>query len=324
MYQRILVPLDGSATAEQAIPYARLLSQGFKASIDLLRVIDGPTAGSADLDQGTASEQLAERVQAGEYLANLAGSLRSEGLEVASSILEGNPASTIVTESEKAPGTLVVISTHGRSGITRWVMGSVADKVLHATRAPMLMVRCQETESQESESRETESVGTVHVREVIVPLDGSELAEQALPHAVAVARALGLKTTLLRVTPSAGDYFKYMDYPPSNYEDLAQEVDADAVQYLDNICRRIKLEGAGEIEERLIHGSAALAIADYVKEVPDCLVAMTTHGRSGIGRWVMGSVADRVIRHSGSPVLVVRAEGVNPPPVIPPSLIPRI
>jgi nucleotide-binding universal stress UspA family protein len=178
----------------------------------------------------------------------------------------------------------------------------------------MLMVRC--TESGPGDS--------VNLREVIVPLDGSELAEQALPHAVAVARALGLKTTLLRVTPSAGDYFKYLDYPPSNYEDLSKEVDADAVQYLDNINRRIKLEGVAQTEERLIHGSAAFAITDFVKEVPDSLVAMTTHGRSGIGRWVMGSVADRVIRHSGSPVLVVRAEEVNLPPISQFSLIPRV
>jgi nucleotide-binding universal stress UspA family protein len=321
MYQRILVPLDGSATAEQAIPYARLLSKGFKASIELLQVIDGPAEDPAGLAQGAADDQPAERAraQAGEYLANLAGSLRTEGLEVSSSILEGNPASTIVTESEKAPGTLAVISTHGRSGITRWVMGSVSDKVLHATRAPMLIVRCTEPGPGDSVN-----LREVNLREVIVPLDGSELAEQALPHAVAVARALGLKTTLLRVTPSAGDYFKYLDYPPSNYEDLSKEVDADAVQYLDNINRRIKLEGVAQTEERLIHGSAAFAITDFVKEVPDSLVAMTTHGRSGIGRWVMGSVADRVIRHSGSPVLVVRAEEVNLPPISQFSLIPRV
>ena len=145
-----------------------------------------------------------------------------------------------------------------------------------------------------------------------MPLDGSELAEQVLPHAVAVANALGLKATLLRVTPSAGDYFRYMDYPPANYEDLSREVDDDAVQYLDNINRRIKLEGVAQTEERLIHGSAAFAITDFAKEMPHSLVAMTTHGRSGVGRWVMGSVADRVVRHSGGPVLVVRAEETEP------------
>jgi nucleotide-binding universal stress UspA family protein len=248
-----------------------------------------------------------DRQQAEEYLAKIAGPLRSAGLEVSSVTLEGDPAAIIVAESEKAPGTLVAISTHGRSGITRWVMGSVSDKVLHATRAPMLMVRC--VESAPSDSLDLREA---ILREIIVPLDGSELAEQALPHVVAVAKALELKTLLLRVTPSAGDYFKYMDYPPSNYEDLAQEVDADAVQYLDNINRRIKLEGVAQTEERLIHGNAALAITDFVKEVRGSLVVMTTHGRSGIGRWVMGSVADRVVRHSGGPVLVVRAQDTEP------------
>ncbi|HEU0022833.1 MAG TPA: universal stress protein [Dehalococcoidia bacterium] len=304
MYQRILVPLDGSATAEQALPYARLLSTGFKASIELLRVIDGPAVGPVDLEHDAVINQLAEsaRAQAGEYLANVAGSLRAGGLEVVTSILEGDPASIIVTESEKAPGTLIAISTHGRSGITRWVMGSVSDKVLHATRAPMLIVRCAEA---------APSPG-INFSGIIVPLDGSQLAEQVLAPAVAVAKALGLKTTLLRVTPSAGDYFRYMDYPPADYEDLSKEVDDDAVRYLDNINRRIKLEGVAQTEERLIHGNAAFAITDFVKEIPNSLVAMTTHGRSGIGRWVMGSVADRVVRHSGGPVLVVRAEETAP------------
>jgi nucleotide-binding universal stress UspA family protein len=166
----------------------------------------------------------------------------------------------------------------------------------------MLMVRCSESAPGPS----------VIFGGIIVPLDGSELAEQALPAAVAVAKALGLKTTLLRVTPSAGDYFKYMDYPPANYEDLSKEVDDDAAHYLDNINRRLKLEGVARTEGRLIHGSAAFAITDFVKEFPNSLVAMTTHGRSGIGRWVMGSVADRLVRHSGGPVLVVRARETEP------------
>lgn len=304
MYQRILVPLDGSVTAEQVLPYGRLLSKGFNAGITLLHVIDGTTVDQADLEHGAVMNQLAEsaRARAGEYLAGVAGSLRSEGLAVSASILEGNPASVIVAESEKQAGTLVAISTHGRSGITRWVMGSVTDKVLHATRTPMLIVRCGESAPDPS----------ISLSGIIVPLDGSELAEQALPHAVALAKTLGLKTTLLRVTPSAGDYFKYLDYPPANYQDLSREVDDDAVNYLDNINRRIKLEGVAQTEERLIHGNAAFAITDFVKDVPNSLVAMTTHGRSGVGRWVMGSVADRVICHSGGPVLVVRAEETEP------------
>lgn len=304
MYQRILVPLDGSATAEQALPYARLLSKGFKASIELLRVIDSPTADVVDLEHSAIMDQLAEtaKAQAEEYLANVAGSLRTGGLEVSTTILEGDSASSIVSQSEKERGTLVAISTHGRSGLTRWVMGSVSDKVLHATRAPMLIIR----------SEESAPSPDVNISGIIIPLDGSELAEQVLPHAVAVANALGLKATLLRVTPTAGDYFRYMDYPPADYEDLSKEVDDDAVKYLDNINRRVKLGGVSQTEERLIHGSAAFAITDFVKEVPNSLVAMTTHGRSGVGRWVLGSVADRVIRHSGGPVLVVRAEETEP------------
>jgi nucleotide-binding universal stress UspA family protein len=144
---------------------------------------------------------------------------------------------------------------------------------------------------------------------LVVPLDGSALAEQALPLAAGLARKLGLNLTLLRSTPSIGDYFKYAGSPPpARMEDLAQEADDEAAAYLDETGQRLRLEGVSYVEGRLVHGPAEMAITDYVQEVPHCLVAMTTHGRSGIGRWVLGSVADRVIRHSSAPVLVIRGQ----------------
>jgi nucleotide-binding universal stress UspA family protein len=192
------------------------------------------------------------------------------------------------------------MSTHGRSGITRWVMGSITDKVLHATTNPLLIVRAQEPEKSNSE---------VKLTDIIVPLDGSALAEQALPLAASIARDLGLKMTLLQVTPSVENYYPLMGSSRAiyNYDDLVRETDEEAAKYLIQKGSRLRQEGISTVEEQLMHGSAEIAITDYAREVPHCLVAMTTHGRSGMGRWLLGSVADRVIRHSGVPILVVRS-----------------
>jgi nucleotide-binding universal stress UspA family protein len=142
---------------------------------------------------------------------------------------------------------------------------------------------------------------------IVVPLDGSRLAEQVLPLTASITKDMGLKMTLLRVTPAAVDYYGFIDYPLANYDDLAREMNEEAVEYLNQMGRKLRMEGVSPIEERLMHGRAETAIADYAREVPHCLVAMTTHGRSGIGRWLLGSVANRVIRQSGAPVLVIRS-----------------
>jgi nucleotide-binding universal stress UspA family protein len=205
-----------------------------------------------------------------------------------------------VDVAEQQPGTLIAMSTHGRSGLARWALGSVTDKVLHATSNPMLIVRSQDPENFSQD---------VNLTSLLVPLDGSALAERVLPLAAILAKALGLRVTLLRATPSIGDYYQYADSaPPAGVEDLAREVDEEAATYLDDTARRLRLEGVREAEQSLVHGSPEIAVTDYVREVPHCLVAMTTHGRSGIGRWVLGSVADRVIRSSGAPVLVMRSQ----------------
>jgi len=123
-----------------------------------------------------------------------------------------------------------------------------------------------------------------------------------------------LNIILTRVTPSADEYYRFMDQAMTasisseRYEDYASEADADATSYLDQVQARLAKDDVTQVETRLMRGSAADAILDLADGTPDSLVALTTHGRSGIGRWVMGSVADRLVRHSGLPVLVIRAQ----------------
>lgn len=307
MFTRILVPLDGSELAEQSLPYVRLLASAAKIPVDLISVFGSVPPGLAEPEHGLYETQIAASIhdKSVEYLDGIKATLSDTGAIVSCAAHEGNPADHIINEAEKASNTLIVMATHGRSGIGRWMMGSVTDKVLHGTANPLLVTHSREGSAQSSE---------ISLKNVIIPLDGSNLAEQILPHAVPLAQALRLNIILTRVTPSADEYYRFMDQAMTSsisserYEDYATEADADATNYLDQVQARLANDDVTQVETRLMRGSAADAILDLADGTPDSLVAMTTHGRSGIGRWVMGSVADRLVRHSGLPVLVIRAQ----------------
>ncbi len=299
MYKRILVPLDGSELAERVIPYAVSIANAMSSQVSLLRIFDSVPEQWADPTHGRYLDQLTSsfRNEAVNYLERIATPLRREGITVTCSAHEGNPSELIINESSQEADTLIAMSTHGRSGINRWVMGSVTDKVLHGVNEPLLIVRSQEGSPPAS----------IKANNIILPLDGSALSEQVLPHAVSLAKALGASVTLLRSTDIS--YYTQMgeDYPTSMYEDLIQEATVEAEEYLKRISEQLSNEGVGESQSYVRQGEAASTILDLAGDSPSTLVAMCTHGRSGVGRMVLGSVTDRVVRHSNRPVLVIRA-----------------
>ena len=151
---------------------------------------------------------------------------------------------------------------------------------------------------------------------LLVPLDGSPLAEQVLPHVAALAKALKTKVHLVRANPSLGEFHPYMDHYSLDssatvytgmYEEFSREADAQAKEYLHGAKDRLRDMGVASVEENLLKGHAAEVITDLAQEMPRCMVLMSSHGRSGIGRWILGSVADRVVRYGKGPVLIVRA-----------------
>ena len=230
----------------------------------------------------------------------MADVLRDEGIAITTATPTGIPAQAIVDEAEKVPDTLIAMSGHGRSGVARWWLGSVADRVLHLTNNPMLIVRSHGPKALTHADR---------FDRVVVPVDGSELAEQVLPHVVHMACGLGLTVELVSVI-SARAEFRQMAVPEvynPAYENIARQAEEDSSRYLSQLAASLRAQGVPAVEERLLHGDPTACIIDAASETPDRLVAMTTHGRSGIGRWVLGSVADRVVRNSGDPVLLVRA-----------------
>ena len=171
----------------------------------LQRVVEPPPPDLIGLSPGVSLAEITAGIatEAQEYLDDMATSLKEAGLDVACLVSEGNPASCIADEGDKESRTLVAMSTHGYSGITRWVLGSVTDKVLHATTNPLLIVRARGPAATPPEIR---------LEFVIVPLDESTLAEQALPHVVHLAKVLGLMVTPVRVTPTVDAYYRYAEY----------------------------------------------------------------------------------------------------------------
>ncbi|MBI4198081.1 MAG: universal stress protein [Chloroflexi bacterium] len=301
MYKRILVPLDGSKLAEQVLPYVGAFAAALGSTVELLRCIEPVSPEMADPTPGILLGKVTESflARANDYLETVSQSLRRAGISISHAAYEGDPATKIIEAAERDPTTLIAMSTHGRSGLTRWVMGSITSKVLQVTENPMLVIHPREGGA---------ATGRVKLSHLVVPLDGSRIAEQILPHAIAVAKALKLKTILVRVTPAPADYYRYMEYPVGRYQDFSKEVDEAAQQDLQDTEAKLLQQGIAQVERRLMHGQPAAAVVDVVKAVPESLVSMTTHGRSGIGRWMLGSVADRVVRYTGSPVLLIRAK----------------
>jgi nucleotide-binding universal stress UspA family protein len=320
MYNRILVPLDGSELAEEVLPYVRILGKGLVANIELLRVFEALPPDLADSAHGLYPHRVAAgmRDRVMDYLKRIGAPLTEEGLTVSFAVHEGDPASLIVSEAETTADTLIAMSTHGRSGITRWALGSVTDKVLHAANHPMLVIRPKTSKGVQ---------GPALLNTIIVPLDGSALGEQVLPHVVDLAGGLAPRVLLIRATPATEEYYRYMEYyydvgpGPSisrvyqgPYEEFSKEVNALAMEYLHQVRDRLRQQGVSHVEEQLLHGDPASAIVIAAQTTPNSLVAMATHGRSGVGRWVLGSVTDRVVRYSGVPVLVIRATERGPGP----------
>ena len=309
MYSRILTPLDGSEVSEQVVPYARALASGLSLPLSLLMSVepDHPTIGRA-LNPLMHWQETREhrRGHAEDYLSSVATRLAGAGVAVEGSVSEGDPAVSIVEEAQRDPGTLIAMASHGRSGLARWWMGSVADKVLHMASNPLLMVRSS-SEASASQDKPLERL--------IVPVDGSELAEEVFPHVSFLSKTLRLPIDLLRITMSEAEYYQAMSMglrvlPPSlpSFQSLADSLDSEAHEYLADATARLTAMGASNVQYRVLQGAAADSIVDAATSRESSLVAMTTHGRSGVGRMILGSVAERVVRQSGGPVLLIRAD----------------
>ena len=311
MYSKVIVPLDGSELSERSLPYAQLIAGALSIPIELIEAFDVLPAAAHITGAAFATERMLEeaRAQSDRYLEQVRAELKSQGHTAIMTTLPGAPAQAIVDWVGDDPDALVVMSTHGRGGIARWALGSVADKVLHSIPNPMLLIR----------GAAATGLAEVRPKAVLVPLDGSSLSELSLEHAATMAVALQARIVLLRINQDAVLYRQYLQTvergvrrePDPNWEaaeELARADAEDAKISLERAAGRLSREFgfAGDVVCRPVESSnVAEAIVD-VAASDQAFLVMTTHGRSGINRLVLGSVTDRVVRHSDVPVLVVR------------------
>lgn len=291
MYRTILVPLDGSTFSERALPMATALARAMRAQVILTRAASAAVFPGVDATE-TQVEAVAE---AQAYLSALAVDLSQQGLDIEVAVPYGDAAESILLEIGLHNADLVVMGTHGRSGLGRWIYGSVAEQVLARSPVPVLLVR---------PSGEVATLGPEPEQaSLLVTLDGSGFAEMALPHAITLAHTFGGTILLLRtVEPSMLAY----NYPIIGLvrESLAKE-QREAEAYLEEVAQRLRKEGLC-VQTMVREGWPGDIIVYQGATLGPRLVVMATHGRTGILRLLLGSVALEVIRRSPLPVLLIR------------------
>jgi nucleotide-binding universal stress UspA family protein len=299
MYTKMLIPLDGSKTSEKVLPYARYLAGKLKIPVELLAVIDmADRATHIPAEKARFFDSMIEEgvKSSANYLRGVAGTFGDA--DVKCTVEKGEADAVIIEKGEADKGMLICMATHGRSGLDRFLLGSVAEDVLRAAANPLLLVRATE---------EANSEGVAALKSIILPLDGSELAESIIP--MDMAKNLGLEVVLFRAyhIPSyayAGDETSSV----VDYDELMVGVRDEANEYLEKKVTEVKHLGVEKVSFVTKEGFAADEIIALGRKTPDSLIAMCSHGRTGVKRWVLGSVTEAVVRHTGDPVLVLRAK----------------
>jgi len=295
MITKILVPVDGSAFAESAFPLALELARKAGAEVRLAMVNE-----PLNLPPGVWAETfLANHARYLDELAESVSDRAGEGVRVTSTLLEGSEvAGALCAEARSSHADLVLLSTHGHGGLTRFWLGSVADAVLRESPAPVLLVRPKEEE-------DGSVVASSEITHIVVPLDGSPFAEAAIGPALEMARLFDASVTLLRAVSYPVLISSYLPDTAEQNQAFIRQAEDEARDYLDLVRARYA-ETAVPLElEVLVSARPAIGVLDYVAESGSDLVAMASHARHGVARAVIGSIADKVIRGSRTPVLVI-------------------
>lgn len=285
MFERIMVPLDGSKVAEQVFPYVAELATAFGSEVTSIGICE-----PEESEYGHICHV---------YMNNQADVLKTKiGTDkVKSVVLSGRPAEEILGYAEKHEVSLVVMASHGRSGIKPWSLGSTVDKVIHKIAAPLLIIRATE--------KPAELGKTGFFRRILAPLDGSEACETVLPYVTELMEKFGSEISLLQVLASGKhvhtiggiDYVYFKDHDINSMKSKAKE-------YLDKV--GAKLESIKAIKKcEIKFGDPAEEIVKCAKEKDVQLITLSTHGHSGIERWAYGSVTYKILQTSNKSILLI-------------------
>ena len=298
----ILVPLDGSPFAEQALPWAIAIARKSRARLRLALAHQVPSP--PPLDEASirlyARIELTLRKSQREYLRGVAARIKGEqSIQVAMAMLDGPPAHALRDYVRDVGVDLLVMTTHGRGGIQRAWLGSVADQLVRSLEIPLLLIRPKEG-----------AAAAARVEEILVPLDGSRRAEAALPAALSIASLLGARLALVQAVPPIVIVTDPpMPFPRGFDDELMALRRREAQDYLDGIAEQVTGLGVPASGAAVLGGSAFDTIQAAAHAPATGMVALATHGRSGLRRLVLGSVADKLVRAGELPVLVTRPRG---------------
>lgn len=305
MYRSILVPLDGFATSERAMPVGERLARKSGAQLHLAHVVDlfvfPPPPHAQHPTPGWRNGGMEKAAHA--YLQDCMQKLRSKGLRGSAAILQKPIARSLLEHASRVEADLIIMTTHGRSPGQRFWLGSVADELARSSFCPILFLRAAEVVP---EARNEDSF-----HHILVPLDGSALAEGVLPAARELARTESAKITLLSVLNPP---LAMPALTPGNTVELVVPIDpvedlSSRRDYIDMLMTRFAEDGLSLSGEVQIHGSTpAVAILDFAKRNSVDLIALSTRGQGGLRRLLLGSVADKVLRAGETPVLLFRPD----------------
>jgi len=278
IYKKVVVPLDGSPLAEVALPYAEEVAAKMGSDIILLTVLpSGEPEEYQNHQNYTKKIEDVTKRQVEKYLEDTG----NKAIKVGTATRVGNPAEGILDYVDKGYMCLIVMATHGRSGVGRWAVGSVADKVVRATtRQPLLLIRAKGAHPDVRAKR--------IMKKGLIPLDGSPESEAVITFISEVAYNLQMELTLLRVIPKTNGTF------------------ASADVYLQGWCQRLEERGITAGYEVRV-GAPADQIIDLADELAIDIVAMATHGQTAVNLWALGSVAQKVLLGGNTPLLLIRA-----------------
>lgn len=283
MLERITVPLDGSELAESVLPYVEYFAQVIGSEIDLI----GVSESQRDLDRLLKV-----------YLDKLAAQMSGRGIKARAIILYGKPEEEIIDYGEKNNIGLIIMSARGRSGAKRWDMGSVVEKVSKASNTPLLVVKEKPSADDVQANRLS--------KKLMVPLDGSKLGEAALPVVSALAAKTKAEVILLEVISPTPSVMAAESYYATYSNEIISAQHTEAENYLKGLAAKISAEGT-KVSYRVEVGIPSERILETIEKEGINLVGMSTHGRTGIRRWVYGSIAGRILSSSPVPVLLVRS-----------------
>ena len=285
MYDSILLPVDGSEHASRIVVHAAELAQRIGASIDLLFVAD-TTRDSVTVVSGTVIDALEREGE--EVVSEVAKTLGSLGVEHQTDVVQGNPAPAIVDYAEDAGYDLIVLPTHGRTGISRYLLGSVTEKVVRLSDIPVLTAKMQ------SESRLN-----FPYEEILLPIDGSPAATAAADHGLALAATLDASVTVLSVVDDTS-------LGPDLRSVLSEaELARPAREAVEAVAATAENYDLAAVDTHVEQGSPAEVISERIETDAVDAVVIGSSGRRGVDRILLGSVAEKTVRSATVPVITV-------------------